>query len=484
MAGAGRPPLGPAGPGQRGWCPRPTASSGRPGSPPATDPTWSSAWGSAGRPRWSRPSWPASRHGGGRPSRLARPRAGGRPVGAVRPDGVLPGHDRRGGRDRTRAAGPTAPWPATGGWTECEPSGSCGPGWRRLGDQAEPALTEPALAHRLLGAVPAGGTAGRLVVDAGPRRRGLRRAAGRPAAGVGQPGCQRHRRRGVDRPRRGAGRRADRRPGRRPRLPPRRVRAGRPGRRATARRSPSWWPTTGEGGSSRSSPRRPGWRPAASSGCSARPQATDPAAVARGFGWEVVEVDGGGIGRRALDPRRSRRPRAAGWWWSGCPTAGPMWPSTTGSTPPSWPKRVGPDVHGWRGPRRTGLGHYAWRCYVIRSTLCRWPPADRPGLRRSNDPPAPDPDELGLGRQARARPGQGHRGLRRGPDRARARSTGRSPAWRSVVSSSRWPRMDRRRPYRITAAGSEALADDRDRHADGSPTSGATRLGLARVHLA
>ena len=87
-----------------------------------------------------------------------------------------------------------------------------------------------------------------------------------------------------------------------------------------------------------------------------------------GMSWRSTVQDGPGP-----STRQSPRPRADGWWWSACPTEGRMWPYTTRSTPPSSKRST---RHGWAAPTHR-TRYYAWRCYVMRSTLCRWPPADR-----------------------------------------------------------------------------------------------------------
>ena len=104
------------------------------------------------------------------------------------------------------------------------------------------------------------------------------------------------------------------------------------------------------------------------------------------------------------------------------------------------------------------------------------------GLRRSNDPPVLILTSLASGAKhghALARDIEDFAGVHLGPGALYGAITRLEE--RGLIEP--LASVDRRRPYRITAAGSEALADavsDMRRIAD----VGATRLGLARVHLA
>ncbi len=101
------------------------------------------------------------------------------------------------------------------------------------------------------------------------------------------------------------------------------------------------------------------------------PQSVDPAAVARGFGWEVVEIDGAGGWTGALE--------------------GALVPTGAGRVVVvRLPDRVAnvaahdrinaaivEAVDSPGGP--AVLKYYALRYYVVRSTVSAWPPTTRPG---------------------------------------------------------------------------------------------------------
>ena len=354
------------GAGGRGWSPRPTGSCGRPRSPRPTGPTSSSVWaerwaskvvndvrGRRARRWWSTPcGWTDPERSADRmvrcdPTAFCRaltaaspPPAGARPTGRSAAES-----------DRWALRGPPTGPKQDDGRSRCSGRNCTVPGSR-----VEPPLTEPALA---LAAVPSGVPAdSTLVVSSSmpvrdveafgaPRRRSARVLANRGANGID----------GVVSTALGVAL-ADGptvalvgRPG----LPPRRLGPGRSaGGAAAADRGGGR--QRGRGDLLVPAPGRPPRRPTASSACSApRSRPTRPR-WPRGFGWEVVEIDGAGWTGRT---RRRRSPRRAAGRVVGRPAA----------RPGRQRGRPRPHQRGHRRGRRrrTGLSELL-RLAVLRST--------------------------------------------------------------------------------------------------------------------
>ena len=222
LAGAGRPPVGAAGAGARGGGGRrrhpPLRALRRPATVPEVVLRLGEPWVSKVvnclpvRPRspaGARSWWSTPGDGGRIPSERRPTSSAADPRCSASP---RRGGDWIGGPSPDQGAG----WSTDGGQAVAcgrggRPGGHRVRRWARSGWPAAPALTEPALAHRLFAGLPGG----RPPWWCRPRcRSGTWRPSPRPgrsAPGGGQPGGQRHRRGGLHRPRGGPGRRRARR---------------------------------------------------------------------------------------------------------------------------------------------------------------------------------------------------------------------------------------------------------------------------------